>query len=153
MSLALWLSVVFGLMFQFPLITYSLLQADIVAYNTMKSKRYYIFVGILLVSGILTPPDIVSQLLLTAPTYLLFEIGLFFGKKRNKLINSFGFFLIFFKQFQAIRPIQFRHIQYRFVAAFSLYKTINKIVSETNMFGIFGTAAEIYFFDIRPDNG
>ena len=35
MSLALWLSVVFGLMFQFPLITYSLLQADIVAYNTM----------------------------------------------------------------------------------------------------------------------
>ena len=50
----------------------------------MKSKRSYIFVGILLVSGILTPPDIVSQLLLTAPTYLLFEIGLFFGKKKKQ---------------------------------------------------------------------
>lgn len=84
MSLALWLSVVFGLMFQFPLITYSLLQADIVAYKTLKSKRSYIFVGILLVSGILTPPDIVSQLLLTVPTYLLFEIGLFFGKKKKQ---------------------------------------------------------------------
>lgn len=83
MSLALWLSVVFGLMFQFQLITYSLLQTDIVAYNTMKSKRSYIFVVILLVSGILTPPDIVSQLLLTAPTYLLFEIGLFFSKKKE----------------------------------------------------------------------
>ncbi len=82
MSLALWLSVVFGLMFQFPLITYSLLHADIVAYDTLKSKRPYIFVGILIVSGILTPPDIVSQLMLTVPTYLLFEAGLFFGRRR-----------------------------------------------------------------------
>lgn len=81
MSLALWLSVVFGLMFQFPLITYSLLRADIVAYDTLKSKRPYVFVGILIVSGILTPPDIVSQLMLTVPTYLLFEAGLFFGKR------------------------------------------------------------------------
>ena len=80
MSLALWLSVVFGLMFQFPLITYSLLRANIVAYDTLKSKRPYIFVGILIVSGVLTPPDIVSQLMLTVPTYLLFEAGLFFGK-------------------------------------------------------------------------
>lgn len=80
MSLALWLSVVFGLMFQFPLITYSLLRANIVAYDTLKSKRPYIFVGILIISGILTPPDIVSQLMLTVPTYLLFEAGLFFGK-------------------------------------------------------------------------
>ncbi len=82
MSLALWLSVVFGLMFQFPLITYSLLRADIVAYNTLKSKRPYIFVGILIVSGILTPPDIISQLMLTIPTYLLFEAGLFFGRRK-----------------------------------------------------------------------
>ncbi len=82
MSLALWLSVVFGLMFQFPLITYSLLRADIVAYDTLKSKRPYIFVGILIISGILTPPDIVSQLMLTVPTYLLFEAGLFFGWRR-----------------------------------------------------------------------
>lgn len=81
MSLALWLAVVFGLMFQFPLITYSLLRADIVSYEKMKNKRPYVFVGILIISGILTPPDIVSQLMLTIPTYLLFEAGLFFGKK------------------------------------------------------------------------
>ena len=41
MSLALWLSVIFGLMFQFPLITYYLLQADIEAYNTMKKAFLY----------------------------------------------------------------------------------------------------------------
>ncbi|MBQ8482062.1 MAG: twin-arginine translocase subunit TatC [Alphaproteobacteria bacterium] len=84
-SLALWLSLVFGAMFQFPLITYALIRSDIVGYETMKSKRTYIFVGILIISGLLTPPDIISQLLLTIPTYGLFEIGLFFGKRKKIL--------------------------------------------------------------------
>ncbi len=82
-SLALWLSVVFGTMFQFPLITYALIRSEIVSYETIKSKRPYVFVGILILSGLLTPPDIVSQIMLTIPTYSLFEIGLFFGKKRK----------------------------------------------------------------------
>ena len=84
-SLALWLSLVFGIMFQFPLITYALIRSDIVSYETIKSKRTYIFVGILILSGLLTPPDIVSQLMLTLPTYGLFEIGLFCGKKQRKI--------------------------------------------------------------------
>ncbi len=80
-TLALWLSIVFGLMFQFPLITYALIKSNIVTYQTMRHKRPYIFLGILVLSALLTPPDIVSQLMLSLPTYGLFEIGLFFGKK------------------------------------------------------------------------
>lgn len=80
-GLALTLSVIFGLMFQFPLITYSLIRLGIASYDGIKSKRPYIFVGILIISGILTPPDIVSQMMLTIPTYLLFEAGLFAAKK------------------------------------------------------------------------
>lgn len=80
-SLALMLSVIFGLMFQFPLITYSLIRSGIASYNAVKSKRPYIFVGILIVAGLLTPPDVVSQLMLTVPTYLLFEAGLFAARK------------------------------------------------------------------------
>lgn len=80
-GLALMLSVIFGLMFQFPLITYSLIRSGIVSYEGVKSKRPYIFVGILIIAGILTPPDIVSQLMLTVPTYLLFEAGLLAAKK------------------------------------------------------------------------
>lgn len=80
-GLALTLSVIFGLMFQFPLITYSLIRSGMVAYDDIKKKRPYVFVGILILSGILTPPDIVSQLMLTVPTYLLFEAGLFAAKK------------------------------------------------------------------------
>ena len=83
-SLALWLSVVFGVMFQFPLITYALVRAGLVAYETVRSKRTYVFVGILILSGLLTPPDIISQLMLTLPTYGLFEFGLFFAKKQKK---------------------------------------------------------------------
>ncbi len=78
---ALWLSVVFGLMFQFPLVTYSLIRADIVSYETVKDKRPYIFVGILIIAALLTPPDVVSQLMLATPTYLLFEAGLYFSRR------------------------------------------------------------------------
>ncbi len=83
-TLALWLSVVFGLMFQFPLITYSLIRADIVSYETIKSKRPYIIVGILILAALLTPPDVVSQLMLATPTYLLFEAGLYAARCRTK---------------------------------------------------------------------
>lgn len=81
-SLALWLAIVFGVMFQFPLVTYALIRSELITYETIKSKRAYVFVGILILSGLLTPPDIVSQLMLTIPTYGLFEIGLFFGRKK-----------------------------------------------------------------------
>lgn len=82
-GLSLWLSVIFGLMFQFPLITYSLIKSGICSYETIKSKRPYIFTLILIIAAILTPPDVVSQLMLTIPTYALFEIGLYFSKRIN----------------------------------------------------------------------
>lgn len=80
-TLALWLSVVFGIMFQFPLVTFSLIRSGIVSYESMKDKRPYIFVGILIIAAFLTPPDVVSQTMLAIPTYLLFEIGLYFSHK------------------------------------------------------------------------
>lgn len=81
-NLALTMSVVFGVMFQFPLITYALIKSGIVSYVSVKDKRSYIFVIILIIAGILTPPDVVSQLMLTIPTYLLFEAGLFFARPK-----------------------------------------------------------------------
>ena len=68
-------------MFQFPLVTYALIRADIVNYETVCSKRPYVVVAILLFAAFLTPPDILSQLLLGAPTYLLFETGLFAARR------------------------------------------------------------------------
>lgn len=88
-TIALWLSVVFGLMFQFPLITYSLIRSEIVSYKAVKSKRPYIFCGILIVAALLTPPDVISQMMLTIPTYLLFELGLFAASPKNQRIDRY----------------------------------------------------------------
>lgn len=82
-SMALWLSVIFGLMFQFPLITYSIIRSGIASYETVKNKRSYIFVAILIIAALLTPPDIISQLTLAIPTYLLFEAGLYCAKTKS----------------------------------------------------------------------
>ena len=86
-SLAIWLSLAFGCMFQFPLVTYALIRAGIVQYKTVCNKRPYVVVEILLFAALLTPPDIISQLLLGLPTYLLFELGLFAARLSSKNIS------------------------------------------------------------------
>lgn len=83
-ELSLSMSVIFGLMFQFPLITYSLIRSGIASYAVVKDKRPYIFTLILIFAAIVTPPDIVSQIMLAVPTYILFELGLYFAKNALK---------------------------------------------------------------------
>ncbi len=80
-TLALWLSLAFGCMFQFPLVTYALIRSGVVYYETVCHARPYVVVAILVLAALLTPPDIISQLILGAPTYLLFEAGLFAARK------------------------------------------------------------------------
>lgn len=82
--LVLWLCLAFGLMFQVPILTYYLIKSDLISYNTIADKRPYIIIILLIISGFLTPPDVVSQLMLAIPTYLLFEAGLLFSKKYKK---------------------------------------------------------------------
>jgi sec-independent protein translocase protein TatC len=41
-------------------------------------------VGVLILAALLTPPDIVSQVMLALPTYALFELGLFFARRTKK---------------------------------------------------------------------
>lgn len=83
-NLSLWMTLAFGLMFQLPLITYSLIKSGFVEYKTFENMRPYVIVAILIIAGILTPPDILSQVLLFTPTYLLFELGLLFAKAKTK---------------------------------------------------------------------
>ena len=80
---ALWLSVAFGFMFQMPLITYYLIKSGIISYDSVCEKRRYVIVILLFVAAILTPPDVISQIMLFISTYCLFEAGLFFARKYN----------------------------------------------------------------------
>ncbi len=81
LNLTLIMSLSFGLMFQMPLITHALIKSGVVSYETISDKRPYVIVIILIIAGILTPPDVVSQITLGLPTYLLFELGLIFSRK------------------------------------------------------------------------
>ncbi|MDR1695057.1 MAG: twin-arginine translocase subunit TatC [Endomicrobium sp.] len=83
-TLSLNMSFVFGLMFQFPLITFALIKAGLISYESVRSKRSYVIIGILIIAAILTPPDVLSQIMLALPTYMLFELGLLFARSAKK---------------------------------------------------------------------
>lgn len=82
-NLSLWLAVVFGLMFQMPLITFSLIKSGIIDYAAIANKRPYVVVILLILAAVLTPPDVVSQVMLFVPTYALFELGLLFSRGKK----------------------------------------------------------------------
>lgn len=84
LGLSGWLMLAFGLMFQFPIVIYFLVKFSIVSIESLKNKRPYIIVVMLLLAAFVTPPDVVSQLLLFIPTYLLFELGLLFARFSKK---------------------------------------------------------------------
>ena len=66
-----------GLVFELPIIIYFLSKLGIVTPTLLKKYRKHIGIILLIVAGIITPsPDIVSQLLVGVPLYLLFEIGI-----------------------------------------------------------------------------
>jgi len=49
--------------------------------TSLKRNRPYIIVGAFIVGMLLTPPDIISQILLALPIWILFELGLLFSQK------------------------------------------------------------------------
>ena len=79
-NLTLVMAAAFCAMFQMPLITIALVRSGIISYESLSDKRPYVIVIILILAAIFTPPDVVSQLMLGVPTYLLFEVGLFVAK-------------------------------------------------------------------------
>ncbi len=70
----------FGLAFEIPVATVLLISANLVSAEGLAHKRPYIIVGCFVLGMLLTPPDVISQLLLALPMWLLFEIGVVFGR-------------------------------------------------------------------------
>ena len=65
----------FGLAFEIPIATLLLVWSGLTTADSLARKRPYIIVGCFVVGMLLTPPDIISQVLLVFPTWLLFEVG------------------------------------------------------------------------------
>jgi len=77
----------FGIAFEIPIATIILLWTGVVSRESLAKGRPYIIVGAFVIGMLLTPPDVISQVLLALPMWVLFEAGLvasrFFIKKRD----------------------------------------------------------------------
>ena len=80
LDFVLKLFMAFGLSFQIPIAVVILSWLGTVDPNKLATKRPYVFVLCFIVGMLLTPPDIISQALLAIPMWLLFEVGILFGR-------------------------------------------------------------------------
>jgi len=70
----------FGVAFEIPIAAVLLISTGITTPDNLAKKRPYIIVGCFVLGMLLTPPDIISQSLLALPMWLLFELGVYFGR-------------------------------------------------------------------------
>jgi sec-independent protein translocase protein TatC len=97
--LALTISFVmaFGLCFQLPVLLTLMGKAGLVSSKGLKAVRKYAVVGILMVAALVTPPDFMSQLILFAAVYPLFEISIFIiariEKRREAELRAQGLWM------------------------------------------------------------
>ena len=86
-------SFAFGVAFEVPVATILLIMFGATTAERLKKNRAYIIIGSFALGMVLTPPDVISQILIAIPIWLLFEAGLFFSpffkvRKKNKTPTS-----------------------------------------------------------------
>jgi sec-independent protein translocase protein TatC len=79
-----------GLIFELPIIIFFLTKVGIVTPHILRTYRKFALVGVLIFSAIITPPDIVSQIIVAIPVLVLYEIsivisGIVFRREEKKL--------------------------------------------------------------------
>ena len=80
LSFVLTMFIAFGVTFEVPVVVIVLVRLRIVSLEKLRAIRPYVIVGAFVVGAIFTPPDVVSQLLLAVPMWLLFELGLLLAR-------------------------------------------------------------------------
>jgi sec-independent protein translocase protein TatC len=78
----------FGLAFEIPIAAVIVIKAGIITADELAKKRPYIVVGCFVLGMLLTPPDIISQALLAIPMWILFEVGVIFGRIITPQVES-----------------------------------------------------------------
>lgn len=73
-----------GLVFELPLIVLILTRVGILGPGVLRTYRKHAYVGILIVAAVLTPPDVISQLLVSAPLILLYEASILLSARSQQ---------------------------------------------------------------------
>jgi sec-independent protein translocase protein TatC len=80
LSFVLTMFLAFGLTFETPVVVIVLVRLRIVTLEKLRASRPYVIVGAFVIGAVFTPPDVISQLLLAIPLWLLFELGLLLAR-------------------------------------------------------------------------
>ena len=77
----------FGLVFEMPLLAFFLARMGLVTPVLLRKTRGYAYIAAFILAAVLTPPDVVSQLLMAGPLLLLYELSIWvagiFGRPRR----------------------------------------------------------------------
>lgn len=83
-----------GLIFELPIVIYFLTKIGLVTPQWLKKYRKFALVGVLVLSAIITPPDIASQVIVSVPIIILYEISIIISKvvvrNQNKRMKTHG---------------------------------------------------------------
>lgn len=82
------LTLMMGLVFQLPVIAFVLAKMGVISADFMAHYRKYAFLIIMLIAAIITPPDVMTLLLVGLPLYLLYEVSIKIVRKTNRKRQS-----------------------------------------------------------------
>jgi sec-independent protein translocase protein TatC len=77
LDFVLTLFIAFGVTFEVPVAVVILVRMGLVSVEKLKEIRPYVIVGAFVIGAIFTPPDVVSQIMLAVPLWVLYEVGIF----------------------------------------------------------------------------
>ncbi len=84
LSFALTMFIAFGVTFEVPVAVVLLVRMNIVGVDKLREIRPYVIVGAFVVGAVFTPPDVISQLMLAVPLWVLYELGIIFASMMGK---------------------------------------------------------------------
>jgi sec-independent protein translocase protein TatC len=76
LSFVLTMFLAFGVTFEVPIVVVLLARMGVVTIPKLKQIRPYVIVGAFVISAVVTPPDVFSQLILAIPLIILYELGI-----------------------------------------------------------------------------
>ncbi|MGB2105163.1 MAG: twin-arginine translocase subunit TatC, partial [Glaciecola sp.] len=88
LSFVLTIFFAFGVAFEIPIAIILLCWTGITTVQQLRQKRPYVVVGAFVVGMLLTPPDVISQVLLAIPMWFLYEVGIIIGSIYSKPHNA-----------------------------------------------------------------
>jgi sec-independent protein translocase protein TatC len=80
LSFVLTTFIAFGVTFEVPVVVIVLVRAGLVSLEKLREIRPYVIVGAFVVGAVFTPPDVLSQVMLAVPLWILYELGLILAR-------------------------------------------------------------------------